>query len=82
VDPVRAMADSLPEEAAQIRRKFWRDPAFRAVCEDHRDALEAMARLAGTAAPSAADRIEEYRLLVQELVAEAKAMLASEGPRA
>jgi hypothetical protein len=41
-----------------------------------------MARLAGTAAPSAADRIEEYRLLVQELVAEAKAMLASEGPRA
>jgi hypothetical protein len=75
------MADSLPEHAARIRRKFWRDPAFRAVCEDHRDALEAMARLEETA-PLAADRIEEYRFLAQELVAEAKTMLEGEGPRA
>ena len=77
MDPVRAMAYRLPEDAARIRRKFWCDPAFRAVCEDHRDALEAMARLAETA-PAAADRIEEYRSLAQEFVAEAEAMLARE----
>jgi hypothetical protein len=77
VDPVRALADSLPEDAARIRRKFWRDPAFRAVCEDHRDALEAMARLAETALP-AGDRIEEYRFLAQEFLAEAAGMLARE----
>jgi hypothetical protein len=71
------MADSLPEHAARIRRRFWRDPAFRAVCEDHRDALETMIRLEAMA-PSAADRIEEYRFLAQELVAEAKSMLERE----
>jgi hypothetical protein len=77
VDPVRALIDSLPEEEARIRRKFWRDPAFRAVCEDHRDALQAIGQLEKQTQPTT-ERIEEYRALARELLAEAVDMLGSE----
>ena len=77
MDPVRALIDSLPREAARIRRKFWHDPAFRAVCEDYRDVLETIHRLE-RAQPPDIERIEEYRSLARELLAEAIEMLASE----
>jgi hypothetical protein len=78
VDAIEALARSLPASAGRIRRRFWRDPAFREVCEDYRDILEALARLEATPACDAA-RAEEYRQLAAELLAEAVEML--EGKR-
>lgn len=71
---MEALVRSLPASAELIRRRFWRDAEFRTVCEDYRDAFEALARL--EMSPGAdAGRIQEYRQLAAELLAEAGAML-------
>jgi hypothetical protein len=80
VDEIEALVRSLPASAGQIRRRFWRDPEFREVCEDYRDILEALARLEATPASDAA-WAEEYRQLAAELLAEAVEMLKGESPR-
>jgi hypothetical protein len=74
VDAIEALVRSLPGEAARIRRKFWRDPEFREVCEDHRDALEAASRFEA-ACPADPVQAEEYRELAAELLEEATEML-------
>ncbi len=79
LDAVEALADRLPESRDRIRRRYWRDPVFRAVCDDHRDALEMLDRLEGTEPPTAA-QAERYRELVSELFAEAVEMLAANDP--
>jgi hypothetical protein len=77
MDALEALVRSLPESAERIRRRYWRDPEFRTVCEDHRDALKALARLQGLPSPDAG-RVEEYRQLAAELLAEAREMLRRE----
>jgi hypothetical protein len=79
LDAVQALADKLPESRDCIRRRYWRDPAFRTVCDDHRDALEMLDRLEGTGPPVPA-QAEMYRELVSELFAEAAEMLAANDP--
>jgi hypothetical protein len=74
VDAIEALVRSLPARADRIRRLFWRDLEFRTVCEDHRDVLEALARLE-RADPPDPRRVEEYRALADELLAEAAALL-------
>ena len=70
MDAIEALVRSLPAEADRIRRRFWRDPEFRTVCEDYRDLLLALAAL--ETGPSAdAGRADEYRQLAAELLAEA-----------
>ena len=80
VDAIEALVRSLPARADQIRRLFWRDPEFRTVCEDHRDALAVLARLERTA-PADPRQVEEYRALAAELLAEAAALLTKRGGR-
>ena len=75
VDAIEAVCGSLPTSADRIRRRFWRDPEFRTVCEDYRDAMTALADLE---ARGCAQRIDEYRQLAAELLTEAAAMLATE----
>jgi len=77
VHAAEALAVRLPNRAEQIRRRYWRDPAFRAVCDDLRVAEEALARLEREA-PPVAERVQEYRELLTELLAEAVQMLAKE----
>ena len=74
MDAIEALIRSLPGDADRIRRLYWRDPEFRTVCEDYRDALAAKVRVEP---PYPADpaRAEEYRQLAAELLAEAVAML-------
>jgi hypothetical protein len=74
VDAIETLVRNLPGEADRVRRLFWRDPEFREVCEDYRDALEAMRRLEPPHPPDPA-RAEEYRELTAELLEEAAAML-------
>ena len=76
---MEALACQLPAEVDRIRGLFWRDLEFRAVCEDYRDALSALARL--EAEPGAdAGRIEEYRQLAAELLAEAGVIIRRARP--
>jgi hypothetical protein len=79
LDAIEAVCGSLPASADQIRRRFWRDPEFRTVCEDYRDSLQVLARL-DPAHPGNQARIEEYRQVSAELLTEAKAMLAGGRP--
>ncbi len=76
MDPMDSLARSLPACAERIRRRFWRDPEFRTVCEDYRDAVETLARLG----PGDVARADEYRQLADELLAEAKSMLVEDEP--
>ena len=57
MDAVEALVLGLPGEADRIRRLFWCDPEFRSVCEDYRDAVEALGRFAA----SDPARADEYR---------------------
>lgn len=74
MDAIEAVCDSLPASAERIRRRFWRDPEFRTVCEDYRDAIETLAKL-DPGEPTNAVRIDEYRLIAAELLAEVSLML-------
>ena len=74
MDAIDALVRDLPGEADRIRWRYWRDPEFRALCEDYRDCLEAAARFGSSDPPSPA-RAEEYRQLAAELLAEAAALL-------
>ena len=77
MDAIETVCGSLPASAEQIRRRFWRDPEFRTVCEDYRDALQMLARL-DPRQPANVLRIEEYQQVAAELLAEARAMLDAE----
>ena len=77
MDAIEALIRDLPGEAERIRRRFWRDPEFRTVCEDYRDVVEAALRFEPPSAPNPA-RAEEYRQLAADLLAEAAAMLRGE----
>ena len=77
MDAIETVCGSLPASAERIRRRFWRDPEFRTVCEDYRDALQMLAKLDSSRSADAA-RAEEYRQLAAELLAEAAAMLKGE----
>ena len=79
MDAVEALAGSLPESRDRIRRRYWRDPAFRAVCDDHRDALGMLGRLE-KARPPVPAQVERYRELANDLFAEAAGMLAANDP--
>jgi hypothetical protein len=75
LDAVEVLADRLSENPNRLRRRYWRDPVFRAVCNDHCDALGMLNRLE-KARPPVPAQVERYRELVSELIAEAAEMLA------
>jgi hypothetical protein len=79
LDAMEALVRRLPASADLIRQRFWRDMEFRSVCEDYRDASEALARLEADPGGNA-DRIAEYRQVAAELLAEAGAMLKGGQP--
>ena len=60
-----------------IRRRFWRDPEFRTVCEDYRDALQALAELEQARTVNM-QRVSEYRHLAAALLIGIGAILKAE----
>ena len=77
VDPIEAVCEALADHADAVRRRFWRDPEFRSICEDYRDATLVISALrAGPCADPA--RAAEYRQLAAELLAEVAEMLRGE----
>ena len=80
MDAIETLVRRLPGEADRVRRLFWRDPEFRTVCEDYRDTLEVLARIERTDPPDP-ERVQEYRQLADELLAEAATLLTKGGKR-
>ena len=77
MDALEALIRDLPEGAERIRRRFWRDPEFRGICEDYRDSLDAADRFQALQPDPA--RVTQYRQLAAELITEAAEMLKEEG---
>ena len=77
LDSLETLVHALPARRDRIRRRFWRDPEFRAVCEDYRDVIEALDRLARQQAPHPGPAAE-LRDLAADLLAEAEQMLRGE----
>lgn len=77
MDAIEAVCSSLPDSAGRVRRRFWCDPEFRSVCEDYRDALQVLAKLDPCQAANG-PRIDEYRQVAAELLAEITAILKVE----
>ncbi len=74
MDALQTVIDTLPEQGGPIRRLYWQDVRFRAVCEDYRETLGVLDRLERMTPPPAA-RLGEYRALAAEFLAEAREML-------
>jgi hypothetical protein len=72
-----ALIHDLPGDAERARRQYWRDPDFRTICRDYRDALRAAAAFEALWPPELG-RSEQYRRLAAELLAEATEILARE----
>jgi uncharacterized protein YdcH (DUF465 family) len=73
-DEIEGLAGRFPQHAAAIRRLKARDPDFRSICDDYDDAWRALKHweAAGQTAP---ERVAEYRQMLNELEAEALAIL-------
>jgi hypothetical protein len=73
-DEVEALAGRFPHRASAIRRLQARDPTFRAICDDYGVVQSALRHweATGQAAP---ERVAEYRQSLEELAAEALAIL-------
>lgn len=72
------LVNRLPQHEFAIRRLSVRDPEFRAICDDYADVQRALEHWQARD-PGDPARIAEYRRMLEELEAEALAML--KGPR-
>lgn len=72
------LASRFPRQELPIRRLCVRDPEFRAVCDDYAEVRRALEHWQAAAQPVPA-RVAEYRRMLEELEAEALAMLKASG---
>jgi hypothetical protein len=77
---IETLARRLPEHAATLRHLGARDPTFRAISKDYALALRAL-RHWQAASPAMPERVAEYRQMLEELEAEALAMLKVSGDK-
>jgi hypothetical protein len=75
---IEALVRRFPDHARCIRRLQVEDTTFRAICEDHAEALRALAHWQA-ADESSRSKAEEYRRLARELEDEAAAALKAHG---
>ena len=71
---IEALARRLPQHASTICRLQARDPGFRSICDDYGEAQRALKHWE-SASQAAPERVAEYRQILQELEAEALAIL-------
>jgi hypothetical protein len=69
------LVSRFPERAASIRELDAEDAVFRAICEDYGEALRALEHWSRSHQACARQRVDEYRMIVQELEAEVIAAL-------
>jgi hypothetical protein len=71
---IESLTRRFPERASAIRRLGARDPNFRAICGDYADVQRALEHWEA-ASPAVPERVSEYRQSLNELEAEALAIL-------
>jgi hypothetical protein len=73
-DEIETLAGRFPQHASAIRRLQARDPNFRSICDDYVEAQRALKHWQA-AGQAARGRAAEYRQILEELEAEALAVL-------
>ena len=73
IDP---LVSRFPRHGFAIRRLYVRDPEFRSVCDDYGEVQRALEHWQAADQPG---RVAEYRQLLEELAAEALAILKACG---
>lgn len=71
---IEALARRLPQHVSTICRLQARDAGFRSICDDYGEAQRALKHWE-SASQAAPERVAEYRQILQELEAEALAIL-------
>jgi hypothetical protein len=71
---IETLARRFPQHASTIRRLQGCDPTFRSICDDYAEVQRAL-RHWEAAGGAASERVAEYRQSLQELEAEALAIL-------
>ena len=66
-DKIRHILDRLPEKSHMINSLMAKDPEFASLCEDYNDCAYALRYWRRSKAPEAETRVNEYRILVEEL---------------
>lgn len=74
-EKARHVLERLAAHRRAIEARLAADPAFRSLCEDHGEALEALRHWEASAGRHRAARILEFRCLVAELEREIEAAL-------
>jgi outer membrane protein assembly factor BamD (BamD/ComL family) len=74
VPSIDLLVSRLPRHELAIRRLYVRDPEFRSVCDDCAEVQRALAHWQA-ADPPLPERVAEYRRMLEELEAEALAVL-------
>jgi hypothetical protein len=72
---VLAAVRRFPLRSLEIRRLAATDGSFRSLCEDLREAEEALERWSRVPSEQAASRRSEYNLLVEELASEVEGIV-------
>jgi uncharacterized protein YdcH (DUF465 family) len=71
---IETLACRFPQHASTIRRLQARDPTFRSICDDYAEVQRALRHWEAVGG-AASERVAEYRQSLQELEAEALAIL-------
>jgi hypothetical protein len=71
---IETLACRFPQHASTIRRLQARDPTFRSICDDYAEVQRALRNWEAVGG-AASERVAEYRRSLQELEAEALAIL-------
>jgi hypothetical protein len=77
VPSIDLLVNRFPRHEFAIRRRYVRDPEFRAVCDDYYEVQRALEHWQAT--ESVPERAAEYRRMLEELEAEALAFVNASG---
>ena len=80
-DKIGYILERLPEKSHLIHLLMEKDPEFVALCEDYNDCVDALRYWGRSKAPEAETRVNEYRILVEELEEEIHQALEAFNPR-
>ena len=76
-DNTRHIQERFPEKSHIIELLMDKDPEFFTLCEDYNACVDALAYWANSKAPKAKIRVEEYRIIIEELEEEIAQILVA-----
>ena len=76
-DNTRHIRERFPEKSHIIELLTDKDPEFLTLCEDYDACVDALAYWTNSKAPEAKIRVEEYRVIIEELEEEIAQILVA-----